>query len=441
MHLRESEMDQAIALVDCNNFFVSCERIFNPKLKGRPVVVLSNNDGCVISRSQEAKALGIPMGAPAFKYEHIFNAYKVAVFSSNFTLYGDISGRIMEVLGTFVPDPLIQQEIYSIDESFLTLDFIKPENRRDYGLKITKEVLRITGVPVSIGIAPTKTLAKIANGMAKKNNSGAISFYDFNDPDPILKEIEVEDIWGIGRRLGLRLRVDGVYTAYDLKYANDSWIRKKLSVTGLRTAMELRGTPCAEVSQREIHKSIRASRSFGRPVTTLPELEEAISFHATRVGEKLRREGLKAKNVFAYIRTSRFKSTPFSNELGYGASEGFSFITPTNDTPTLIRVAIDLLRNIFRPGYDYTKAGVSVFNLTSDSVLQLPLFTELDQDETDHNQTPSPLMRAIDSVNITDGRDTLFFAAAGIDRKWRGKSQKTSQRFTTRWDELLTIRV
>ncbi len=416
--------DRAFALVDCNNFFVSCERVFNPKLWNRPVVVLSNNDGCVVSRSQEAKALGIPMGAPAFKYEHLFTAHKVAVFSSNFTLYGDMSHRIMKILSSFVNE----YEIYSVDEAFLNFDFIDPQKRAQYGREVREAVQQQTGIPVSIGVAQTKTLAKVANAVAKKEpgHNGVFSMYDLLKPQELLKQFDVNDIWGIGHKLSVRLKADGIYTAYDLINVPDTWIRKKISVLGLKTVMELRGIPCAEMTQPTPKKSITSSRSFGKPVTKLSELEESVAFHAERVAEKLREDNLCAHLLSVYIRTS-----PFNNTDYYSSFERHSFLTPTSFTPTLIEAAQSVLKKTFRSNYLYTKAGIVVEKLVPDTQLQQSLFSE-----SQYGAREEELIRVFDQINYDRGRQTVFFGSIGTAKRWKSKQEQRTQKFTTNWTEL-----
>jgi len=403
-------------LIDCNSFYVSCERVFNPKLWKQPVVVLSNNDGCVVARSREAKALNIPMGAPAFKYQKLFNEKDVFVYSSNYTLYGDMSHRVMQVLEQFSP----KMEIYSIDEAFLLIEDSDPIS---LAREIRRKVFRWTGIPVSVGIGETKTLAKVANHIAKKNREHKGVFLFGSDQD--LVRFPLEDIWGIGRRLSPRLKGRGILTPLQLKEAPNDWIRKHFSVTLLKTVLELRGISCLKLEEVYAKKkSITCSRSFGEPVTELKGLEEAASSYVAKAAEKLRKQGSLAGHLTVYLCTSFFIENPYSN------SASISLPIATDYTPDLIKVAKSLLRGIFRPGYAYKKVGV-IFNDLCEGC-QGDLFC-----------TRGPLhtrsMQMLDQINASYGKTTLQYAAEGIEKPWQMRRQQTSSHFTTNWDQLLSV--
>ncbi len=401
----------SIALVDCNNFYASCERVFNPKLRRRPLVVLSNNDGCIVARSGEAKALGIPMGAPYFQWVDFIRAHDVAVCSSNYALYGDLSHRVMRTLEHFNPE----LEIYSIDEAFLWTDNI------DHCRHIREKVLQWTGIPVSIGIAPTKTLAKVATRVAKKMPSGVYYPKTF---DSILKELPVSDIWGIGRRLTLFLAKRGIHTAAQLRDKPDIWIRKNLSVVGLRTVWELRGISCLALDEAPTAKqSIMTSRTFGCPILSKQELGEAIAGYAARGGEKLRKEGSRASWLQVFI-----SGKDYRNQAHFVLPQSTSY------TPTLIEYAKAALASLYRPGYAYKKGGILLGGLVPETSYQRDLFAPPVDEEKQ-----KAAMGLLDRANRKFGHATLQFAAEGIERPWQVKGQLHSPSFTTRWDELLTI--
>lgn len=409
------------ALVDCNNFYASCERVFNPKLNHRPVVVLSNNDGCVVARSNEAKALGIPMGIPEFKIRELIRKHQVAVFSSNYTLYGDMSQRVMDTLGTLCPD----LEIYSIDEAFLSLCGFQSRNLSDYGRLIRTRVKQDTGIPVSVGIAPTKTLAKIAGDIAKKSESGV---FDLTGADrkSILTKTEVADVWGIGRAHSHFLHSHGIMTALQLSEASDQFIRKHMGVVGLRLVLELRGVSCLELEQcPPPKKGITCSRSFGRSITQLHEMEEAVSSYTSRAAEKLRREKLSVSSLSVFLHTNQFKDTAqYSNALT------FTLPVATDSTPELIAAALEGIRKIWRDGFAYKKAGVMFLSLVPASQVQTSLF-----DTTDRSRAKT-LMATLDAINHRFGSGTLQYASSGISKEWKASFNHCSPAYTTRWDEL-----
>jgi DNA polymerase V len=415
------------ALVDCNNFYVSCERVFNPKLRGRPVVVLSNNDGCIVSRSQEAKDLGVQMAGAAYKHEALFQEHGVEVFSSNYTLYGDMSWRVMDTLSRFAADI----EIYSIDEAFLPLD----RSQRDlaeYGRTIRATVDQWTGIPVSIGIAPTKTLAKLASDASKKDpaHNGVMDLSTASDIDALLGKMNVGKVWGIGRERSAFLRRYGIETALDLKNAPDRWIKKHLSVMGLRTAMELRGIPCIHLDDAPApKKAIASTRSFGKAVFDLKDLEEAVAVYADRAAEKLRSQGSAAGVIQVFIRTN-----PYNGTLYYADARSVHIENPTSYTPELVKHAHKGLREIYRKGYAYAKAGVVLCNLISESTRQLDLFESYEGLEKRR-----ALMKTIDAINKKLGSNTIRPASTGAEHPWKMKQEKRSNCYTTRWKDLLTI--
>jgi|SRR5579871_522517 len=419
-----------LALVDCNNFYASCERVFDPKLKHRPVVVLSNNDGCIVARSQEAKALGLQMGEPYFKVKELLDRHKVAVFSSNYALYGDMSQRVMTVLQQFAPDV----EIYSIDEAFLDLDGFRdlPELART----IRETVRQWTGLPVSVGIAPTKTLAKLANDTAKKN-PGYNGVCVLDTPElwkPLLHEFEVGDVWGIGPQYKKLLNKHGINTALQFSQLPETWLRKHMSVVGARTAKELRGQPCLELElHADLKKGITVSRSFGKRITEFTELEQALASYVSRAGEKLRRENLLAKHMLVFMHTSPFAKDAAKDPY-YAPSLSFAMPLHTNYTPELIHYALRALKEMYRPGYRYMKCGVMLTDLLPEGTETLDLFDRRD------TVKQSKLMAAMDQVNQKMGTRTLFYAGAGIRQKWSMIAARKSPSYTTDWQGLIQVK-
>ncbi|MCU0847477.1 MAG: Y-family DNA polymerase [Spirochaetes bacterium] len=421
-------MDDTVALVDCNSFYASCERVFAPDLEGRPVVVLSNNDGCVVSRSDEAKALGIEIGVPIFKCGRLLLNSGGRIFSSNYSLYGDMSQRVMETLSAFTPS----MEVYSIDEAFLFLSGFSRTALTDYGRKIRKTVRQWTGIPVSVGIGPTKTLAKIANRIAKKDPRLGGSFNVRGHPriDAILESVDVGDVWGVGPRYARLLRKNGIFTARALRDAPDRWVRKNMTITGLRTATELRGTPCIPIEEAPPpKKGVVSSRSFGSPVESLDAVLEALSNYAATAARKLRAQCSAASVIGVFLATDRFRPGP----------QYANFITaklpvPTSFTPDLVRHARALLRVIYRPGYSYRKTGVLLDGIIPEGNAQLNLF------ESAPDERQAELMRTVDRINDRLGGDTVHLGAEGIRRAWGMKRLKLSPCYTTRWNELPVVR-
>ena len=402
-----------IALIDCNSFYVSCERLFNPKIRKLPVVVLSNNDGCIISRSNEAKALGIKMGEPYFKARNIIIKNNVQVFSSNYSLYGDISRRVMRTLKRFNS----KIEVYSIDEAFLDLSNFSDKEVKDVGKEIRNTVLQWTGIPTSIGIAETKTLSKVANHIAKKQKSGVVSLVNIKDLDPILEKVEVRDIWGVGKQLSKFYIKNGIYNAKQLKNASNTWIKKTKNVLSSRTAMELRGVPCIEIETKQAkRKSCCVSRSFGKKVEKLRELKESVTSYCLNAAEKIRSESLVCKSITVFIRTS-----PFQNKgIFYSDSKTIDFPIATNNSIEIVKNALTGLDLIYKDGFKYQKAGIILSGL-SDSEKGNSLFKST-KDERIKN-----LMQSIDNTNYRYGRSTISLASAGINKKWSMRRQYSSK--------------
>ena len=402
-----------IALIDCNSFYVSCERLFNPKIRRLPVVVLSNNDGCIISRSNEAKALGIKMGEPYFKARNIIIKNNVQVFSSNYSLYGDISRRVMRTLKRFNS----KIEVYSIDEAFLDLSNFSDKEVKDVGKEIRNTVLQWTGIPTSIGIAETKTLSKVANHIAKKQKSGVVSLVNIKDLDPILEKVEVRDIWGVGKQLSKFYIKNGIYNAKQLKNASNTWIKKTKNVLSSRTAMELRGVPCIEIETKQTkRKSCCVSRSFGKKVEKLRELKESVTSYCLNAAEKIRSESLVCKSITVFIRTS-----PFQNKgIFYSSSKTIDFPIATNNSIEIVKNALIGLDLIYKDGFKYQKAGIILSGL-SDSEKGNSLFKST-KDERIKN-----LMQSIDNTNYRYGRSTISLASAGINKKWSMRRQYSSK--------------
>lgn len=413
--------------MDCNNFYASCERAFDPRLAGRPVVVLSNNDGCVIARSAEAKALGVPMGAPEFKCRALFARHGVAVFSSNYALYGDMSARVMATAGAMVP----RMEVYSIDEAFL--EFAGLEGGPEAAARRVREaVLRATGIPVSLGMGPTKTLAKAANKMAKKDPSlgGVLLLPRGRAREELLARLDVEDVWGVGPRRGRWLKARGVTTALDFMRLPRERVHKKMTVTGLHTWLELHGTPCIplELAPRP-KQSIVSSRSFGRPVTSMEHLREAVFAYASRAAEKLRAQGGVASGVLVWVQTNRFKE----GEPQYSAALSQALHPATARAGVIAQGGARLLERLYRPGFAYKKAGVMLTGIEPEGAGRLSLLDAPDPEA-------AALSRVVDRVNAKWGRDALFLGGCGVRREWRMRQGMRSPRYTTAWSELPVAR-
>lgn len=418
-----------IAMCDCNNFYVSCERVFNPKLEGRPVVVLSNNDGCVIARSEEAKALGIEMGTPSFKDDGLFERNKVEVFSSNYTLYGDMSKRVMETLSRFVP--LV--EIYSIDEAFLDMTGFYSLNYEDIAQYIRSTIGKNIGIPVSIGVAPTKTLAKMANRWAKKQlrDKGVYVLDSRSKIEALLKATAVEDIWGIGSQHTKRLKLQGIHTAHDLAGAGDEWVRKEMAVVGLRLVTELRGTPCIPWEDSPPpKKNICTSRSFGKLLTDKGLIAQATASYAAKCAAKLRKQASCAKVVQVFIHTNIHKI----DDPQYFRSINIELPVASSSTNELIKYALIGLDRIFEQGYAFKKTGVIVMDIVPESQVQGGMFDKVDRPKDKR------LMKALDGVNASFSKDMVRFAAQGYSKEWHMRQHRLSRRYTTNINEIVTIK-
>jgi DNA polymerase V len=412
------------ALVDCNNFYASCERVFNPSLVGKPIVVLSNNDGCVIARSNEAKELGVKMGEAAFLSEDMFKKNNIVVFSSNYTLYGDMSERVMNTLSTFAPEI----EIYSIDEAFLNLSDLYETDLKEYGQKIKQVTTKNTGIPVSVGIAPTKALAKLANRLAKKNplNNGVFVFGDKEDIEENLRRIDVGDIWGIGGKYAEMLINSGIRTGYDFINTPDAWIRKNMTVVGLRLKSELLGESCLELELIPPTKqAICTSRSFGNMIEQYEPIEEAVANFATRCSYKLRKEGSAANVLMVFIHTNQFRE----NDKQYAVNRVIKLPVATNSAIEITKYAVLALKSIYKSGYRYKKAGVIVSGIVSETSVQVDLFDTVDRD------AQKKAMDVLDKLNNKYGKDTVKIATQGTSRKWKLRQEKLSPSYTTQWSD------
>jgi len=416
------------ALVDGNNFYASCERVFNPALNGKPVVVLSNNDGIIIARSNEAKALGIKMGTPAFEIKDLLKRGEVTAFSSNYALYGDMSQRMMQIFSEFTPDV----EVYSIDEAFLDFTGFKNVDLRQTATDLRRRVRKYIGIPVSVGLAPTKTLAKIANRIAKKYMPDGVALIDTdNKIERALKMIPIEDVWGIGRRYARFLKRHKVENAWDFTRLSDAFIRKNMSVNGLRTKEELLGTACIPMEYvPPPRKAIRTARTFAKATKEYDFVAEAISGFAATCGEKLRRQKSVANLLTVFVRTNKFDS-----KQPYYANSFTLQIPATNSSIELIQFAKQALQIIYKKGLEYKKAGVMVSGLVPDAHRQLSLFD--DKNYARHKQ----IMRVMDKINAETGYKVLKIASEGQSRAWRLRQEHRSKRYTTRWDELIEIRL
>lgn len=419
-----------VALVDCNNFYVSCERVFNPKLEGKPVVVLSNNDGCAVARSNEVKALGIKMGQPWFQMEEVARQHGIIALSSNYTLYGDMSARVMSILSQFSD----QQEIYSIDECFLGLDGFAPDYLVEHGQKIRQAVRKQVGIPVCVGIASTKTLAKLANHCAKKGLAGHEGVCDFGrlsegQLSELFSRIPVEEVWGIGPRITHRLTEMGIETVEALRRSDQERIRQQFSVVAERTVKELNGIPCIELEETGVpRQQIMVSRSFGQPITALGDLSESVASFATSAAEKLRKDRSVASSLCVFIRTNPFKE----EDPQYSGSMVVPLAIATDDTTKLVRAALLGLERIYRGGHRYKKSGVLLMGLHSGGSQQDDLF----EDPSERTRAAN-LMAAIDAINRKMGKGAITVAASGIRKNWAMRREKMSGDFTSSWKGII----
>ncbi len=418
----------SIALVDCNNFYVSCERVFNPKLNNKPVLVLSNNDGCVIARSQEVKDLGIKMGVPWFKIQTLVKHHNIVVFSSNYTLYADMSNRVMQIISHFSPN----QEIYSIDECFLDLTGFQHLNLIDHGQRIRATIKQFVGLPVCVGIGASKTQAKLANHLAKKRPAFE-GVCDFNTLEPegldrLFSEIEVGEVWGVGSRTKKRLAELSIHTVLDLKKSSPKVLRKQFSVVMERTVRELNGESCIPLEEVAPPKEqLICSRSFGAPVFSLIDLTQAVITYTTRAAEKLRQQKSVAALVYVFIETNRFKV----NEPQYNNGLLVPLPEPGNDTRLLVGAALTGLKRIYKPGFAYKKAGIMLNDLSCADAKQKGLFEDAELQA--HSKS---LMQAIDKINGIMGSGTIKFTGEGLKKRWQAKAERKTPAYTTRIDEI-----
>lgn len=417
------------ALVDCNNFYASCERVFDPSLNGKPVIVLSNNDGCVIARSNEAKQLGIGMGQPAFEIKEIIQKFDVKVFSTNFTLYGDMSQRIMNLLSEFVPET----EIYSIDEAFLSLKGFELYNLKTLAENIRKTIMRGTGIPVSIGIAKTKTLSKVANHFAKKVTANqGIFILNEENAEYTLKQFPVGDVWGIGRQYNKLLARFGIHTAWDFINTPPNWIRKNMSVVGLRTFEELKGIECIDIETSiKAKKTICTARSFGQMLSKYEPIAEAVANFASRCALKLRKQRSCANTIMVFLHTNMHrKDLP-----QYAKNRVLTFPMATNSTYEIVEYALAALKTIFADGYHFKKAGVIVSGIVPENAVQYSLFDHTDRSKHER------ILKAMDAINERYGKDTVKLAILGNRRQWKLRQEKLSPFYTTKWEDIITIKI
>ena len=418
------------ALVDVNNMYVSCERVFNPALENKPVVVLSNNDGCAVARSAEVKALGVKMGEPWFKLKDLAKQHGIIALSSNYTLYADLSSRIMTILRDYSP----HAEVYSIDESFLDLEGLGKlwESPTAMGQSIRQRIRQWVGVPVCVGIAPSKTLAKLANHIAKKRPGYQsvcdLSALSVGDLAEVLATIDVGEVWGVGRRLAEQLRAAGITTVQQLRDAPLSWLRSSFGVVMERTGNELRGVSCLDLEEvAPAKKQIISSRSFGQPVLSFDELRESVATYMTRAAEKLRAQQSVCEAIQVFVMTNRFKAT----DRQYSNDVVVPLPNPSADTRLLVRAALFGLERIYRPGYYYKKAGVILQGISTDAVKQQSLLTTFGD-----GQKSDAMMQTLDRLNQRFGPGTLNIAAVGIDKNWTMRRENKTPNYTTQWGEL-----
>jgi DNA polymerase V len=424
-------MPPLLALVDCNNFYVSCERVFRPDLIGKPVAVLSNNDGCIVARSAEVKALkSIKMGVPVYQVQNLIKRHRIHLFSSNYTLYADMSSRVMSILEEFTPS----LEVYSIDEAFLDLTGVCDQDPIEYGQRIKKAVLRSTGIPVCVGMGPTKTLAKLANFAAKKwKQTGGV--LDLSDPmrrEKLMRIVPVGEVWGIGSRIAARLNQLGILTVWDLANQPVDRIRDQFNVVVARTVMELNGIPCLELEEIAPDKQqIVCSHSFSRRLTEYRELAEALAEFSSRAAEKLRFQNSVASHISVFIRTNPFNP----NEPQYQRAAGITLPSATQDTRMIVGTANRLLKELFREGYRYHKCGVQLSRIQPASIPeQWDLF---DSAAFSHAES-GKLMETVDRINRRFPKG-ITLAVAGFDKGWKPKAERISRRYTTNWGELVCV--
>jgi len=423
--MSSTKQDKYVAIIDCNNFYASCERVFNPKLNKKPVIVLSNNDGCVIARSQEVKDLGIPMGIPVFKIRHLVEIHDIQIFSSNFSLYGDMSNRIMSIIRSENTD----MEVYSIDEAFVTIN-ARYKNPLKFSMELKNKIHQWTGIPVSIGIGKTKTLAKVANHLAKRKiGIDNVCLIDEGNNEELLRTVQVGDIWGIGRRKQKFLKINGIYNAYDLKLANPQWIQKHMTVISRHTVDELNGMKKLELDyENATKKSISTSRSFSRMISDINTLKNAISSHASRSAEKLRAQDSFVNSIGVYLCTNRFRT----DLPQYRRYVNIQLPIALNDTSGIIDAALEGLDKIYKAGYEYKKCGIILTKLIQANEVQQSLFHP-------RREKDEKISKSIDKINQTFGADTIRYAVQGQNESWSIKREKLSPSYTTNWNEFLSV--
>lgn len=427
-----------IGIIDCNSFYCSCERLFQPQLLHSPIVVLSNNDGCIVSRSDEAKTLGIGMALPYFQAKELIEKNGVAAFSSNYHLYGDMSWRVMETMRTLLPEGSV--EVYSVDEAFINLDHIKIDALETYCLELKITIETWTGIPVSIGVAPNKVLSKIANRLAKKNKiktKGVVVLHNTRLIQAALERTPIEDIWGIGTQYAAKLSIYGIRTAYHLSIKDLSWGKRFLGgIVGMKLIRELKGLQCHGMqAPRTEKKMIATTRMFGKDIANWQAIEEALATYATRAAEKLRRQHSAAKGVSVFL----LKKAPVQMELSHyhrgQQVSGYTLLdNPTQLSPDLIKAAVSIGKSLFEAGTVYKKAGVILSDFVPDNALQTNLFVA----PADHRR--KKLMNVIDNMNAAYRGDMLKFASSGTQKNWKMRSEKRSKRYTTRWAELCLVK-
>ena len=424
---------ELFGLADCNNFYCSCERVFHPNLIGKPIVVLSNNDGCVIARSEESKALGIQMGTPFYQVKELLEQNDVAVFSSNYNLYGDMSHRVMSLLSRYSP----KVDVYSIDEAFLNLTGMDDsEQLTEYCKKMVRHIIKGTGIPISLGIAPTKTLAKMASKFAKKHKGyEGVCLIDTDEKrEKALKLFEVGDVWGIGYRHSKKLEYYGIKTAWDFTQKTESWVRREMTVTGVRTWKELRGESCISIEELPHKKSICTSRSFAEQgLNKLADVEESVANFAAQCSRKLREQHTVCNSITIFAHTSRFRED-LPQSCIYQTAQ---LQVPTNDHQELVSVAVKMLRVEWKEGdsYFYKKAGVIVWGISRDNAIQTSLFDTVDREKQ------AALAKAIDEINRKNGHNKIRVAVQGNEKGWQLKKEYISKQYTTNLDDVIVLKV